>query len=256
MDVEQQQDVSDIEDDKSPPCGSLHRVANGKNAFNASRVILFAGCFVGLQVSYLLWGLLQEKIMTTNYTATDSHPDTLAAVPSHRQLSTFTPLPTHALQADPLIRTFQFHDSQFLVLVNRVLAFVVAVMAIIAKRRINEKGTSYKKLGPLGSGKRFSIAPLHEFSFCSISNILSSWCQYEALKYVNFPTQVRILCRLMRLVYLYPTHVPFVVLCFNSVTYPFNLVSLFPYLGSVQSMQTTARHDHVNHHFGKEVSHS
>ena len=28
---------------------------------------------------------------------------------------------------------------------------------------------------------------LYEFSFPSISNMLSSWCQYEALKYVSFP---------------------------------------------------------------------
>ena len=28
------------------------------------------------------------------------------------------------------------------------------------------------------------------YSYCSLSNILSSWCQYEALKYISFPTQV------------------------------------------------------------------
>ncbi len=33
-------------------------------------------------------------------------------------------------------------------------------------------------------------APLFKYSFCSFSNIMSSWCQYEALKYVSFPTQV------------------------------------------------------------------
>eukprot|EP00608_Synchroma_pusillum_P009590 CAMPEP_0198437438 /NCGR_PEP_ID=MMETSP1452-20131203/46932_1 /TAXON_ID=1181717 /ORGANISM="Synchroma pusillum, Strain CCMP3072" /LENGTH=464 /DNA_ID=CAMNT_0044158007 /DNA_START=16 /DNA_END=1410 /DNA_ORIENTATION=+ len=31
---------------------------------------------------------------------------------------------------------------------------------------------------------------LHEFSFPSVSNMLSSWCQYEALKYVTFPTSM------------------------------------------------------------------
>ena len=33
-------------------------------------------------------------------------------------------------------------------------------------------------------------APLYKYSFCSFSNIMSSWCQYEALKFVSFPTQV------------------------------------------------------------------
>ena len=36
----------------------------------------------------------------------------------------------------------------------------------------------------------FAQAPLYQFSFSSVSNILSSVCQYEALKFVSFPTQV------------------------------------------------------------------
>lgn len=34
-----------------------------------------------------------------------------------------------------------------------------------------------------------SALHLYEFSFPSVSNMLSSWCQYEALQYVTFPTQ-------------------------------------------------------------------
>ncbi len=33
-------------------------------------------------------------------------------------------------------------------------------------------------------------APLYKYSYCSFSNIISSWCQYEALKFISFPTQV------------------------------------------------------------------
>ncbi|KAG8511987.1 Adenosine 3'-phospho 5'-phosphosulfate transporter 1, partial [Galemys pyrenaicus] len=33
-------------------------------------------------------------------------------------------------------------------------------------------------------------APMYRYSFASLSNVLSSWCQYEALKFVSFPTQV------------------------------------------------------------------
>ncbi|XP_025831969.1 adenosine 3'-phospho 5'-phosphosulfate transporter 1-like, partial [Agrilus planipennis] len=31
---------------------------------------------------------------------------------------------------------------------------------------------------------------LYKYVYCSFSNIMSSWCQYEALKYVSFPHQV------------------------------------------------------------------
>lgn len=65
-----------------------------------------------------------------------------------------------------------FSDSQFLVFVNRILALVVAGM--------------YLSLVPQPRHR----APFYKYSFSSISNTLSSWCQYEALKFVSFPTQV------------------------------------------------------------------
>jgi adenosine 3'-phospho 5'-phosphosulfate transporter B2 len=41
---------------------------------------------------------------------------------------------------------------------------------------------------PIGRAAR--TTPLYKFSFSSVSNILSSVCQYEALKFLSFPTQV------------------------------------------------------------------
>ena len=35
--------------------------------------------------------------------------------------------------------------------------------------------------------RRSSSIVIYEFSFPAISNMLSSWCQYEALRYVSFP---------------------------------------------------------------------
>lgn len=35
--------------------------------------------------------------------------------------------------------------------------------------------------------RRSHSTVIYEFSFPSISNMLSSWCQYEALRYVSFP---------------------------------------------------------------------
>merc|ERR1711953_792047 len=66
----------------------------------------------------------------------------------------------------------KFTDSQFLVFINRFSALIVAGIYIQVKRQ--------QKHG----------CPFYKYSFCSFSNILSSWFQYEALKFVSFPTQV------------------------------------------------------------------
>ncbi|XP_002017462.2 adenosine 3'-phospho 5'-phosphosulfate transporter 1 [Drosophila persimilis] len=99
-------------------------------------------CFGGLMVSYLTWGVLQEKIMTQKYL-------NFAGESS------------------------KFKDSQFLVFANRLLAFMVALI--------------YLQWQPSPTRHR---APLYKYSFASFSNIMSAWFQYEALKFVNFPTQV------------------------------------------------------------------
>nr|SVE80703.1 EOG090X05CU [Daphnia magna] len=97
-------------------------------------------CCAGLQVSYLLWGILQEKIMTREYTDGD--------------------------------KIERFTDSQFLVFVNRILAFLFSgIYLLLTHQNVHR-------------------TPLYKYSFCSVSNTLSSWCQYEALKFVSFPTQV------------------------------------------------------------------
>ena len=73
---------------------------------------------------------------------------------------------------DSLGNKARYKNSQFLVFVNRILAFFIAIMIIMFNRQPRHK------------------APLYKYSYCSFSNIMSSWCQYEALKYVSFPTQV------------------------------------------------------------------
>ncbi|XP_035453143.2 adenosine 3'-phospho 5'-phosphosulfate transporter 1 [Spodoptera frugiperda] len=100
-----------------------------------------AFCFIGLMSSYLVWGLLQEKIMTQVYVMSDGS-------------------------------TLRFSDSQFLVFVNRLAALAAAGARLACSRAA---------LAPV---------PLYKFSYCSLTNVVSAWCQYEALKYVSFPTQV------------------------------------------------------------------
>lgn len=109
-------------------------------SFSKSSALLFY-CFGGLQGSYLIWGLLQEKIMTQTYGDGET-----------------------------------FRDSQFLVFINRILALVIAWIYLA----IYERGTI----------RSLKDAPLYKYSYCAFSNIMSSWFQYEALKFVSFPTQV------------------------------------------------------------------
>lgn len=97
---------------------------------------LLAFCFFGLQASYLTWGYVQEKVMTTEY------------------------------------RTGRFPSATFCVFSNRVLAIIVAATAILYKH-----------------GNLRVPAPFWAFAPCSLSNSLSSYGQYEALKYVSFPLQ-------------------------------------------------------------------
>lgn len=100
-------------------------------------------CAAGLQGSYLTWGVLQERVMTRSYGATEE------AGSGER-----------------------FTDSQFLVFMNRILALTVAGLCCLLFKQPRH------------------TAPMYKYSFASLSNILSSWCQYEALKYISFPTQV------------------------------------------------------------------
>ncbi|KAL0964966.1 hypothetical protein UPYG_G00275060 [Umbra pygmaea] len=66
----------------------------------------------------------------------------------------------------------RFKDSQFLVFMNRILALTVSGLWCILFKQPRHG------------------APMYKYSFASLSNVLSSWCQYEALKYISFPTQV------------------------------------------------------------------
>lgn len=66
-----------------------------------------------------------------------------------------------------------FKNSQFLVFINRILAFIIGCTVLVLQRP-----------------QPRHTAPLFKYSYSSFSNIMSSWCQYEALKFVSFPTQV------------------------------------------------------------------
>ncbi|EEB10955.1 adenosine 3'-phospho 5'-phosphosulfate transporter, putative [Pediculus humanus corporis] len=118
---------------------SAGQVSLQKTVFQEALTLIF--CFSMLQLTYLTWGILQEKVMTQEYVDSSGNKD-------------------------------HFTDSQFLVFINRILAF----------------GISGSYL--LFTNQHHSSVPMYKYIFCSFSNIMSSWCQYESLKFISFPTQV------------------------------------------------------------------
>ena len=68
----------------------------------------------------------------------------------------------------------RFQDSEFLVFANRISAFLLAISILIFSHRL------FNEPSP----------PIHDYAYASLSNIFSSWFQYEVLKYVIFPVLV------------------------------------------------------------------
>lgn len=133
-------DIIDMESGKksqlSPSSGNL--IIKQEPA-GISRNLKLLGCFLGLQVSYILWGITQENLMTKEY------------------------------------RMGRFKSSAFCVFANRALALLVALVIVLVRKYTN------------GSTKE---APFYSYAPSSLSNSLSAWAQYEALKHVSFPLQV------------------------------------------------------------------
>jgi solute carrier family 35 (adenosine 3'-phospho 5'-phosphosulfate transporter), member B2 len=108
-------------------------------------------CGVGIIGSLLMYALLQERIMTKPYSNSASLPD-----------------------ADGAIQGEYFKNSLVLVFANRIAAAIVAAAILIVKGDISELKNK---------------APLYKYFAISFSNVVATSCQYEALKWVTFPTQ-------------------------------------------------------------------
>lgn len=100
-----------------------------------------AFCVMGLNVSFLIWGVLQERMLTQPYNDGE-----------------------------------YFSSSYGLVFLNRLGGFIISGLMLYAFKPPHTE------------------AIIYEFSFPSVSNMLSSWCQYEALKYISFPTAMLFKC--------------------------------------------------------------
>nr|GMD15803.1 UDP-galactose/UDP-glucose transporter 5B-like [Ipomoea batatas] len=73
-----------------------------------------------------------------------------------------------------------FRYSLFLVFCNRIATSAVSAAVLLGSK---------KALDP--------VAPIHKYCIISVSNILTTTCQYEALKYVSFPVQTLAKCAKM-----------------------------------------------------------
>ncbi|XP_078436062.1 UDP-galactose/UDP-glucose transporter 5-like isoform X2 [Wolffia australiana] len=73
-----------------------------------------------------------------------------------------------------------FRYSLFLVLCNRITTSLASAVALLASKK-----------------DLHAVAPIYKYCGVSISNILTTTCQYEALKYVSFPVQTLAKCAKM-----------------------------------------------------------
>ncbi|KAI8470415.1 MAG: UDP galactose transporter-related protein [Monoraphidium minutum] len=108
----------------------------------SSDALRLAFCVVGVVGSLLLYGVLQERIMTLPFGEGDNKE--------------------------------VFKYSLFLVSCNRMVAAIIAMCTMLAKGM-------YTELRP--------VAPIQNYASVSLSNVLATTCQYEALKHVSFAVQ-------------------------------------------------------------------
>lgn len=94
-------------------------------------------CSFMLNLTFVTWGILQERMLTRRY---------------------------------PRLTGEYFTYSYALVFTNRFWTLIISSVFLLYLKPRRSRSTV-----------------IYEYSFPSISNMLSSWCQYEALRYVSFP---------------------------------------------------------------------
>ena len=115
-------------------------------------------CFAGLQFSYIAWGVVQEQLMTQEYG-----------------------------------NGRKFTSSSFCVFGNRFFALIIALLIVVYQKYTGIDGgnsSTNEQKSIVEDKKSNTLPPFYAYAACAASNSLSSFAQYEALKYVSFPTQV------------------------------------------------------------------
>eukprot|EP00775_Hariotina_reticulata_P005422 gene5422-5655_t len=120
----------------------MSKPVHSTNPIFKNDTLHLAFCVVGVVGSLLLYGVLQERIMTIPYGVGD--------------------------------KAEVFKYSLFLVFCNRAVAATIAAITLVVKGRTDE-------LKP--------VAPILSYASVSLSNVVATTCQYEALKHVTFAVQ-------------------------------------------------------------------
>ena len=81
-----------------------------------------------------------------------------------------------------------FKEPQFLVFSNRLGALVISSICL---RSMGPSPQRQSESGGIEAASEVQEEPpLTSYANPALSNILSSWCQYEALLFITFPVQV------------------------------------------------------------------
>ena len=140
MEKEQEEDEEKHETKKKKKIKKSNSVVMEFDQETTSKTVVLKRltlCVVMLNITFIIWGLLQERMLTRRY---------------------------------PRYTGEFFHYSYALVFTNRFWTVILSGLLLL-----------YLK------PRRSQSTVIYEYSFPSISNMLSSWCQYEALQYVSFP---------------------------------------------------------------------
>lgn len=148
--------VDKVANDEKRVGGSL------TDGYTREKIVKAVICFAGLQCSYIAWGVVQEQLMTQEY--------------GHGK---------------------KFTSSSFCVFGNRFFALIIALIIVVYQRYTGtDVGKRPHNTGNVVGDEKKShnmksmLPPFYAYAACAASNSLSSFAQYESLKYVTFPTQV------------------------------------------------------------------
>jgi len=119
-------------------------------------------CSIMLNITFVAWGLLQV-CETRRVSSVGCHFYNLTLVYTYQERMLTRRYPRYTGE--------YFTYSYALVFTNRFWTLIMSGMLML-----------YLK------PRRSHTIVIYEYSFPSISNMLSSWCQYEALRYVSFPS--------------------------------------------------------------------
>ena len=127
-------------------------IPNEDKPMTSRRICILAICSLGLTIGFVLMSFMEERIMVTEYKRYD---------------------------ANGTLINFRLEDTQYVMLGNRIVGGIFGMVAM----------TTFHKCSKT---KHVSVlkAPGYTYSIASLIILLSNWSLLEALRYIEYPTQV------------------------------------------------------------------